>query len=285
MDAARGRHARRQESHVLVAAICVTIDLVGSGALEHVIRVVGVAELALMLPYLTSADEIVAMGDVHQQIGLLRQAGVADVEIGAAVALTREYPLVSGGETSVVANALQRPQDMVVRAGPIRSMMDAGVDVVPAPSPPESSKKSNNSDAREYSETSSNDGARRPRTKPFGLGREVPLAAAWHIRKRSEGKVVGEPEELMEEGNIVLLRDWLSGARRIAAVCRPNLQKRATTLNYLPGLNARRGRGVRGQSGPTLTRQGRKRDVVACRSPRGTTVGTNPSKKKTAQTL
>ena len=114
---------------------------------------------------------------------------------------------------------------------------------------------------------------------------EVPLAAARHIRERSEGRVVGEPEELMEEGNIVLLRDWLSGARRIAAVCRPNLQKRATTLNYLPGLNARRGRGVRGQSGPTLTRQGRKRDVVACRSPRGTTVGTNPSKKKTAQTL
>ena len=28
-------------------------------------------------------------------------------------------------------NALQRPQDMVVRARPIRSMMEAGVDVVP----------------------------------------------------------------------------------------------------------------------------------------------------------
>jgi hypothetical protein len=43
---------------------------------------------------------------------------------------------VGGGETSVVTNALQRPQGMVVRAGPIRSMMEAGVDVVPAPSPP-----------------------------------------------------------------------------------------------------------------------------------------------------
>ena len=58
VDAARGRHERRQESHVPVAAICVTIiaDLVGRGALEDVVRVVGVAELALMLPYLTSAD-------------------------------------------------------------------------------------------------------------------------------------------------------------------------------------------------------------------------------------
>jgi hypothetical protein len=38
---------------------------------------------------------------------------------------------VSGGGTSVVTNALQRPQDMVVRASPIRSMMEEGVDVVP----------------------------------------------------------------------------------------------------------------------------------------------------------
>ena len=90
-----------------------------SGALEDVIRVVGDAELALSLPNVTGADEIVAHGDVHQQIGLLRHADVADFEIGAAVALTREHPLVSGGETSVVTNALQRPQDMVVRAGPI----------------------------------------------------------------------------------------------------------------------------------------------------------------------
>ena len=108
-----------------VAAICVAIiaDLVGSGALEDVVRVVGVAELALSLPIVTGAFEIVASGDVHQQIGLLRHADVADFEIGAAVALTREHPLVSGGETSVVTNALQRPQYMVVRAGPIRSMV------------------------------------------------------------------------------------------------------------------------------------------------------------------
>jgi len=91
-----------------VAAVCVTIfaDLVGSGALENVIRVVGVAELALIQPCLTSADEIMAQGDVHQQIGLLRHADVADFEIGAAVALTREHPLVIGGETGGVTNAL-----------------------------------------------------------------------------------------------------------------------------------------------------------------------------------
>ena len=47
-------------------------------------------------------------GDVHQQIGLLCHADVADFEIGAAVTLTREHPLVSGDETSVVTNALQR---------------------------------------------------------------------------------------------------------------------------------------------------------------------------------
>jgi hypothetical protein len=63
---------------------------------------------ALSLPIETGAFEIVANGDVHQQIGLLRHADVADFKIGAAVVLTREHPLVSGGETSVVTNALQR---------------------------------------------------------------------------------------------------------------------------------------------------------------------------------
>ena len=73
----------------------------------------------------------VANGDVYQQIGLPSHVDVADFEIGAAVALTREQPLVSGSETSVVVNALQHPQVMVVRAGQIRSMMEVGVDVVP----------------------------------------------------------------------------------------------------------------------------------------------------------
>ena len=126
------------KSRMVLAAICVAIiaDLVGSGALEDVVRVVRVAELALSLPIVTCTFEIVANGDVYQQIGLPRHADVADFEIGAAVALTREHPLVGGGETSVVTNALQRPQGMVVRAGPIRSMMEAGVDVVPHPHHP-----------------------------------------------------------------------------------------------------------------------------------------------------
>ena len=51
VDAARGRHARQKKSHTpICAAICVAIiadlELVGSGALENVVRVVGVAELA-----------------------------------------------------------------------------------------------------------------------------------------------------------------------------------------------------------------------------------------------
>jgi len=142
-----------------VAAICVTIiaDLVGSGALEDEIRVVGVAELALSLPTVTGADEFMTQGDAHQQIGLLRHADVADFDIGAAAARTREHPLVIGGETGCVTIALQRPRDMVVE-GPVRSMLEAGVDVVPA----------------------------------TVTTHEVPRAAAWHIRKSSEGRVVGE---------------------------------------------------------------------------------------------
>ena len=82
-----------------VALICVAIvaDLVG-GSLEDVVRVVGVAELALSLPIVTGAFEIVTNSDVHQHIGLLRHPDVADFEIGAAVALTCEHPLVSGAE-------------------------------------------------------------------------------------------------------------------------------------------------------------------------------------------
>ena len=61
VDASRGRHARRQKSHMPVAAICVAIiaDLVGRGGLEDVVRVVGVAELALSLPIVTCTLEIV----------------------------------------------------------------------------------------------------------------------------------------------------------------------------------------------------------------------------------
>ena len=52
MDTARGRHARRQKGHLQIALVWVTVvaDLVSSGALEDVIRVVRVAELTLIVP-------------------------------------------------------------------------------------------------------------------------------------------------------------------------------------------------------------------------------------------
>jgi hypothetical protein len=52
MDTARGRHARRQKGHLPIALVWVTLvaDLVSSGALEDVIRVVRVAELTLSVP-------------------------------------------------------------------------------------------------------------------------------------------------------------------------------------------------------------------------------------------
>ena len=51
VDTSRGRHAR-QKSHLPIALIRVTIvaDVVGSGALEDVIRVVRVADLTLSEP-------------------------------------------------------------------------------------------------------------------------------------------------------------------------------------------------------------------------------------------
>ncbi len=118
VDASRGKHARLQKSHMPVTRILVAIiaDLVGSGVLEDVVRVVGVAELSLSLPISTRANEIMKQGDVYQQIGLPRQAYVTDFEIGVVVALDREHPLVSGGKTSVVTNAIKRPQYMVMCA-------------------------------------------------------------------------------------------------------------------------------------------------------------------------
>jgi hypothetical protein len=47
------------------------------------------------------------------------------------IRVTREHTLVSGGETNVITTAIQLPQYMVVCASPIRSMVEAGVDVVP----------------------------------------------------------------------------------------------------------------------------------------------------------
>jgi hypothetical protein len=94
---------------------------------------------------------------------------------------------VSVGETSVVSNALPRPQYMVMCACPIRGMVEAGVDVVPG----------------------------------TFTTHEIPLTGTWHVRKRSKGRVVGESEEWKKEGDIVNLRDCFHGARRSSATCRP----------------------------------------------------------------
>ncbi len=66
VDASRGRHARRQKSHMQVAMISVVIiaDLVCRVALEDVVRVVWIAELALSLPISTNTNEIMTQGDV-----------------------------------------------------------------------------------------------------------------------------------------------------------------------------------------------------------------------------
>jgi len=43
---------------------------------------------------------------------------------------------------------------------------------------------------------------------------EIPLARALHIPERGECRIVGETEKLVEEGNIIRLRDFLRGVRR-----------------------------------------------------------------------
>jgi len=46
-------------------------------------------------------------------------AYVADFQIGATVALTREHPLAAGGVAGVLTDALQRLQNVLMRAGPV----------------------------------------------------------------------------------------------------------------------------------------------------------------------
>ena len=50
---------------------------------------------------------------INQQIDLISQPDIADFEIGAATALTREHLLASGGKTCVITNALERLQDVL----------------------------------------------------------------------------------------------------------------------------------------------------------------------------
>jgi hypothetical protein len=87
--------------------------------------------------------------------------------------------LVFGGVTGTIANALERRQDVIVRTSPIGSMSKACIDVIPCALP----------------------------------AQKVPLAAAWHICERSECWIVGDPEVLMEESNVIRRCDELCCAR------------------------------------------------------------------------
>ena len=140
---------------------------------------IGVAKLTLIQAVVPSADKVVTQGDVHEEIDVLCNLNVEDLEIRALLASTREHVLVFGGVTGTIANALERRQDVIVRTSPIGSMSKACIDVIPCALP----------------------------------AQKVPLAAAWHICERSECWIVGDPEELMEESNIIRQCDELGCAR------------------------------------------------------------------------
>ena len=61
-----------------------------------------------------SADKVVTKGDVHEEIDLLCNLNVEDLKICAPFASTREHVLVFGGVTGTIADALERPQVIVI---------------------------------------------------------------------------------------------------------------------------------------------------------------------------
>jgi hypothetical protein len=81
--------------------------------------IIRVAKLTLNQPIVPSADEVVTQGDVHEEINLLRYLNVEDLKIGTLLASTREHPLVFGGVTGIIADALERRHDVIVRSSPI----------------------------------------------------------------------------------------------------------------------------------------------------------------------
>jgi hypothetical protein len=135
--------------------------------------------LTLIQAVVPSADEVVTQGDVHEEIDLLCNLNVEDLKISTLLASTREHPLVFGGVTGIIADALERRDDVIVRSSPIGRMSKACIDVVPCTL----------------------------------TTHKVPLASAWHSCERSGCGIVGEPEKLMEESKIIRRRDELSCAR------------------------------------------------------------------------
>jgi len=73
-----------------------------------------------------------AKGEVDKQIGLARHTYVANFQIGATVALTREHPLAAGSVAGGLTDALQRLQNVFMRDGPVCTLAVARVDMVPS---------------------------------------------------------------------------------------------------------------------------------------------------------
>jgi hypothetical protein len=60
---------------------------------------------------------------------------------------------------------------------------------------------------------------------------EVSLTWARHVSKGGKSGIVGEPEKLMKEGDIVIPRDYLRGARRTTATRRPRTAGQTSKLH------------------------------------------------------
>ena len=62
-------------------------NLVSSGAVKELIRIIGVVKLTvtLLLLMVTTANKVVKQGDVHEQIDLLRYSDVEDFKIGMVI--------------------------------------------------------------------------------------------------------------------------------------------------------------------------------------------------------
>ncbi len=121
VDAARGSHTRWQEGHVSVLSVrgAVVANLFSSGAVEYFVRIIRIAKQTLIQAVVPSADKVVTQGDVIEQIDLVRYLNVEDLKIGTVLASTCEHPLVFGGVTGIIADALDRRHDVIVRSSPI----------------------------------------------------------------------------------------------------------------------------------------------------------------------
>ena len=89
MDAARGSHTRWQECHMSVLSVrgAIVANLVSSGAVKYFVRIIRVAKLTLIQPFVPSAEQVVTQGDVHEEINLRRYLNVEDLKARCLPAL------------------------------------------------------------------------------------------------------------------------------------------------------------------------------------------------------